>query len=222
MLKRYDSKKLFYNKYCYKLTLINELSPIFRNKKFEYTKRILDDLTAKAESQIPLEYGVAFTKRVRTDHYHDAVVIYNYLTKSNLNYTLRVEGFSMNIFANDLDWLEALTTKVDCKEIHAPSTLKIENFLTYNPHTEIVKGPVEFEYKVYLSKTADKGVVTFLKNNKDNVKAGDTVFRCIEKGYNLDNLYIRVKNKRWLELCNIAIGSGFSKIIRLVAEDEII
>ena len=53
-MKKVETRKLFFGKYLYKITLMNVLGSIFRGKNFTYAGEILDSLQQDYENGQPL------------------------------------------------------------------------------------------------------------------------------------------------------------------------
>ena len=72
-LLKYETTKLFYNKYLYSLSVNSELTPIFRNKNFKYACTVLDKLQADFEAGRPLirSFG-RYEAPILLEHFLDA------------------------------------------------------------------------------------------------------------------------------------------------------
>ena len=53
---KYETKKLFYDKYLYKLGVHNPLGFIFRNKNLSHARSVIDDLQLSQEEDQPIQY----------------------------------------------------------------------------------------------------------------------------------------------------------------------
>ena len=89
-MRTYDTTKLFYDQYVYKLVFTNGLSSIFRNKNLTYARKILDRLDSAEQAGKPL--AVQRMRRVEpvsVTNFVDAKklirLLYNFYFKNFLN-----------------------------------------------------------------------------------------------------------------------------------------
>jgi hypothetical protein len=99
-LKQFESRKLFFSEYLYKLVLRNELNVIFRSElqkkeKLSYARQELDRLAENYRNNLPLQKK-AWRADIQLDthDYFDAMTIYTAL-KSSDEYKLRVDPRSL-------------------------------------------------------------------------------------------------------------------------------
>ena len=109
-LLKYETTKLFYNKYLYSLSINSELTPIFRNKNFKFACTVLDKLQANLESGMPLVRKIGrYESPILFEHFLDARTIYNELTRYENSYLLRCENRHLNLYTNDISFLHKLS-----------------------------------------------------------------------------------------------------------------
>ena len=98
-LKHFESTKLFYSEYLYKLVFRNELNNIFRSElqkkeKLSYARSQLDSLTEQYRNNLPLHKKAWRTDvSVEMTDYFDAMTVYTTLKKSNKLFLLDIGLF---------------------------------------------------------------------------------------------------------------------------------
>ena len=119
-LNLHDTKKLFYKKYLYKISLNNELNNIFRSehqksKNLAYARDKLDEFASNYRNGKPLVQTFFRTEReVPMNHYLDAKNLYLILKNQSGNFKVRVEvGTSLAIYTNDEDLLDNITDRIE-------------------------------------------------------------------------------------------------------------
>ena len=88
-MKLYETKKLHYNKYLYKLVLYNKCSSYFRTEfqqdgHYNYARQKLDILSQnfdRKKTSIIL-YNKRWNESIPVEDYYDAIEIFRYLKKS--------------------------------------------------------------------------------------------------------------------------------------------
>ena len=225
MLKKYQTSNLFYNKYLYKLRIRCELAPLFRGMNLGYAKSKLDEMQVQAEAHIPIEspfnYYRSKKKNVSIETFMDCMVIYSALDAHKQEAMTRIEGLTLDVYSNQLDWLTKLSTQVYVLSIHEPENAEVEEFLFNNTNTHISDRPVKWTYKCYLGKSCDPRFVSWCEGNPLNVRIGATAKRAITKSHFTDGLYFWVTDEKYLMLAKIAVGGKISKIIKHVYKQDI-
>ena len=120
-LKLFESNKLFYSEYLYKLVFRNQLNVIFRGElqkkeKLSFARSQLDTLTEQYRNNLPL-YKKAWRTDVSVDinDYFDAMTVYNTLKKTD-EYKIRIDPYSLItlfcevIFMNDAKSILEIST----------------------------------------------------------------------------------------------------------------
>ena len=191
-MRTYDTTKLFYDQYVYKLVFTNGLSSIFRNKNLTYARKILDRLDSAEQAGKPL--AVQRMRRV------EPVSVTNFVDAKKLirllynfeDYTLRIELSKMSIYANSKEWLTTIKHSVDPNcvlEFWEPSPLQIDKL---KPNVLISDSYPGYEYKV-----------TILLES------------CERKSY-VDGFYFFVRDEKTLGLINLFL-SNIRRIDKIVA-----
>ena len=212
-----ESQKLFYNKYTCKIIIWNSLAGIFRSKNYTHVKLKLDEIQRNVEAGLPLHNPVRiYPQPVTFDDFQDACVLYEHIKRDTHDYLIRVQGFTLAIFANDEEWLEPLLKSINVVEYHKPRDDEHRSFLLANSNLILHNKPVPFEYQVYLPDTVNTSFVNFIDANRDKIKIGYTCYHLIDTGSYLNGLYFWVRDSKVLYLAQIACGNNFKKIIRHV------
>ena len=104
-MKKHESRKLFYDKYLYKLEVRSSLATIFRNKNLVAARDVLDDLQNKLERNEPLVIkSYLRSETVLPKTLYEAQTIYSLLSQP-VDYKLRIEKPVISIYSNDKDFL---------------------------------------------------------------------------------------------------------------------
>lgn len=200
LLQRFETQKLFYDEYPYKLTVINSLCVIFREKNLSYAKSELDNLQSKLEKSEPLTRRTGIN-RINTIDVADVFEAQNmYIEFCNQSdYKLRVEHPRIQIYSHNYNWLMYLTTKLDhCIEFWEP-----------NPNTSLEKNiivvhePVNYEYKITLGHQVDPALAKWIRSNPDKAKAGHVCLHEIENNGYVKGFYFYVRDEKILQLINL-------------------
>ena len=227
MLKRHNTKKLFFAEYLYKLTFRNDLSNIFAtrqpdNKALGYARGELDRLSEDYRNGNPLYRSVwRSTHRVSISDYQDAMKVYTTLKYSS-NHRLRIDYSTMNIFSNDKDMLLGLAAKLatDSCEFWEPDASSID-FLLNTDNVIIVDEPPKFNFKVTFNyRSIDSTFADWLENNQDKSSVGSRALYNIRQGYP-NCVYIYVRDERVLTIVQLLVGSNIQRIDKLVAISSI-
>ena len=145
-LRLYESKKLHYGKYLYKLKIISPLAGIFRtdlqknkNGILSYAKERLDRYSSNSrngEQAIIKKFKASIT--ITSDELFDAKNIYNALRNSS-NHLIRCEHNSLIIYTNDKSTLTKLSKKLktDNVELWEPD-VNVIDFLQNNANINLL------------------------------------------------------------------------------------
>lgn len=226
-LKLFETKKLHYGQYLYKLVLSNELSFIFRtdlqkNSKLSYAKVILDQLNLQYRNNEPLTRQKYNTiKEVNELHYLDAKDIYSILNKSS-GYKLRCESGTLAIYSNDRDLLYKIVnkTRLQNAEIWEPDHSTVE-ILKSKEKIKIVDYQPLLQYQVHLNyKKIDSRFANWLISNQDKSRVGPKALESIQEG-SAGNFYFYVRDEKVLSLISILIGHNIRSVDKLIYKGDI-
>ena len=213
MIKR-TSNKLFWDKYAYKLGVYNSATQIFRNKRLENARDIIDGLELKSGQGQPLRlkfhrFSQRETDVTENDFFDLKVLISHFQDKED--FMLRCEGSRLGIYSNNVTWLKVIAKKLkDVPWIWEPSIPNLQK------NTIAVDKDIGFEFKAYLNGTADPNFADYCLKNKDKIKAGDRLIRDLQQGRNLKGKYIYVKNDSILTIVRLFLHNNIMRIDKLI------
>ena len=228
-LKHFESSKLFFSEYLYKLVFRNELNTIFRNElqkkeKLSYARTQLDTLTEQHRNNLPL-----YKKHWRTEvlinvnDYFDAMTTYAVLKKSN-EYKLRIDpNSSITLFSNNKQFLLNLVDKLKTLtcELHEPNPMYID-LLKSKTKIQLVDERPALPLKVWFnSNRINTDFANWLKANDDKCKIGKIALESLENFGYLNNLYIYLRDDKVLSLVNLLAGSSIRSVEKLVYRGDI-
>jgi hypothetical protein len=171
-LKHFETRKLFYNRYKYKLVIRTALARHINPRTLSKLRENLDRLQRQVddgETSLVLYTGF-LNKTVSKEDFYDAKRIYQELVKAH-DYCTRAEGLTLSVFSNDWAWLLKLENKADNpRELWKPRK-ESEEFMD-DPNVIIVKTPPKYEYKVTLRPydKVDPGFADWAEANPDLAK----------------------------------------------------
>ena len=214
-----NTKKLFYDRYLYKVAIRNSISSIFRDKNFKYARSVLDELQLQYELGKPLSYRRWLREdTVLEQSFLDAKLLLQIFVKKK-NYTLRCEHPILNIYTNDEKWALDLVREFDAQEYSSPS--KNIDISLLQKNVIIMDKPFPFEYKVTLGDKVDPNSANWFESNRDKVRISTNCLETIKAGNNPANMYIYVRDSKVLQLINLVLGNGISRIDKIVSVTNI-
>lgn len=225
-MKTFETKKLFYNKYLYKLVFHTKLANIFnktwnKNKWSFALKEIknLDILYDRGDSLYRAMYR--YNEPISNEEYLTAKELLGLLIPKDFSsFTIRTENNFISITSNDLEWLNSINKIVNVYEWWEPNK-DFVNFLQSNPKVVLTNKVPEYEYKVYLKNAVDYNLGTWLVNYEKKVKVGAwTLKNIIEDGWAGGN-YFYVKDNKTLLLLQIAHNQCIKNVEKLVYKDDV-
>ena len=221
-LNQHETKKLFFKKYVYKLSLTNELNHIFRSesqksKQLDYAREKLDEWASNYRNGVPLIQTYFRTEReVPMNDYLDAKNLYLQL-KSRKDYTIRVEnGASLCIYTNDYSLLETIASKMKTiPEGFWEPAIGTKHLL--NNDTIIVDHKPEFPIRIILKdEKISSDFANWLRANRDKSRIGDKALQCIDNHDHMGNFYFHVRDEKVLSIVHMLIGHAIRGIYNLV------
>lgn len=227
-LQLYETKKLHYGKYLYKLKIQNQLAGIFRtelqrNGKLNYARTKLHDYLAR------LKRGELVTKSrwrsetiIKPDTIFDANAIYLQL-KNNNDYLLRCEYSTLIIYTNNRTLLLDIVAKLKTatSELWEPDPKTVE-FLVNKSDIILTDSEVMFPFKITFGrKKANPSLATWIEKNGDKAQAGHICMNNIRNGNYLQGQYIYVRDENIVLLLQMIIGDNIQRIDKLVYKGNI-
>lgn len=227
-MKIFETKKLHYNKYLYKIDIGNALAAWFRTEvqkgNLEYLKTRLDECQLLHNNGETL-YRWAFRTQVPIDNqdFLDAKIIYNKLLPAE-DYKIRIDSWhSLIIYSNDKELLVDIGNNIKNKHVTFWEPKKENIDILKNTKSIIlVDHEPEFKYKVMFNyKRIDPNFGNWLeKNNNNLIKVGKKTLRNVKSGYAFNN-YIYVKTEKILSLLDIMTPNNIRSIEELVCKHNI-
>lgn len=219
---RYESKKLHYGKYLYKIYIFNPLAPWFRTEfqksKLDYIKDILEEYKKQYSSGQTLTKKVYRAEKVISNNeYLDAWDIFEALY-SHEDYKIRVEKYdSFTIYSNDKQFLLGLVEKLRCPTLYfwEPREENID-IIKQNNKICIINKELPYRYKVHLKvKRIDSTFSNWLTANTDKSKVGNKTLESIKSGVS-NGGYFYIRDEKVLYIVHMLIGQNISKVEELV------
>ena len=228
-LKRFESSKLFYSEYLYKLVFRNELNVIFRSElqkkeKLSYARNQLDTLTEQYRNNLPL-YKKQWRAEILidTNDYFDAMTTYSVLKKST-EYKLRIDPYStITLFSNNKDFLLDLGSKLktDTLNFWGPDPDHID-ILKSKTKIQIVDKIPELPIKVWFNSTRiNQDFGNWLRVNKDKCRIGTIALDSLESYGYMNGLYIYLRDEKVLNLVTLLAGASIRSVEKLVYRGDI-
>lgn len=218
-LKRYKVEKLFYNTYRYKLAVRNSLVHLFREKKFQFAKQELDKMQTfyNAGKPIHRQRGLR-SDTIKPQDFLEAKTLLKKL-ENGIDFKIRIENVTMQVYSNDLKWLESLAKSVSTlKEIYEID----DNYAHLHEKNIIVKDkPFKYKYKVYLKYFVDPSFEGWANNNRDKIRIGDILLQYIKHKNYVKGMYFYVRDDKILQLVNLMIGNSIQRVDKIVSTADL-
>jgi len=216
-LKKYETTKLFWGEYLYKLSIYNQLAVTFREKNLPVARQALDKLQHEYENGNSLVLVLGIRKKpISEDHFLDAKKLYKIFGRFK-NYKLRVENSCLSVYTNSLNYLDEIINTVNpnnLRSFYQPDP----NFKDLDSNTIIVPKSNGYQYKVTLG--TDKGDVAFgnwASNNPNLIKLGPVLKEELRNSGYVNGMYFYARDERTLQLCNLML-SNIRRIDKLVVK----
>jgi len=210
--------KLFFNKYIYKVAVRTPLSILFRGKNLPVTRQQIEVLSERFSNAKVVSTNIADGWRSRRQA-TSADTFVGLLLLDQLeslgDFTLRVEGSTVGLYCNDLDFISKITSivDIDIEEIVVPETDEVRDYLLSNPKS-IIRSEYTHKYKV---------TINALWASADNFKAWAVKLPKIKTTKNKYKYggHFYVADEKTLSLCHIFLADKIRKVEQLVTTTEI-
>ena len=217
MIKK-QTNKLFWDKYAYKLGVYNSGTHIFRNKRLDNARVIIDQLQRKSSQGMHLTFKMhrwsQKEQEIRSEDFDDLKILVNAF-QDDVDFMLRCEGSRLGIYSNDIDWLKKISRKInDVPWLWEPTVKNLEKNTIY------LDKPSDYDYKINLNGTADKNFADYCLKNITKVKAGDRLIKDLQQGRDLKGKYLYVKDEKILTIVRLFLHNNIMRIDRLVYKDK--
>lgn len=220
-MKKYQTKKLFFNTYLYKVLLNNELANIFRGElqKKGYLSYAREQLDRLIECERLDPNGPLLLPKFRTSvevskkDYEIAKKIY-WVLKRFKDYRISITfRYSISIYTNNQILVKELE-KLGIIEYHAPDESMMQH---YKPGIILVDREPDLPIKVTLgTKKVDPGFVKWHYSNNDKCRIGVKALETIKHGGYQSGLYFYVRDEKVLNLITMLCGDNIRKVEKLV------
>ena len=218
-MKRQFSKHKFYNKYWFKLETLNGIAHIFREKQFAYTQTCLETLRQEYSKGKELLLKRAFIETpVSEADYKDCNTLYNTFIHFQGDYSLRVENPILNIYANDLEWLEKIGSSLQNESVLFSPNENLKDLLNRDTPIIVVKRPTKFKYRVTMKNRVSRDFANWIDANPDKVKIGNRAYQHIKETGYAHGYYFYVTSHKVLHLTQIMIGGNISRVEEVVVD----
>lgn len=219
---KYETTKLHYGKYLYKLNIYSTLASIFRTEfqrdgKLGYAAKLLNDYNAQnALGAKVIKKGRFNETHITTETLQDANHIWKTL-RYGKDYTVRCEINQLFVYSNNLKFLERLYKDLNTKvELWEPNPENIK-LLQENKNIILVDKEPEFKYKITFGRKRSKPeLASWLKQNSDKSRAGSTFISNCENSNWIQGQYVFVRDEKVIFLINMIAGDNITKIEELV------
>lgn len=229
-MKLFETCKLHYNKYLYKLVIYNSCSSYFRTDfqkdgQYRYAREKLDNIHKHHRlnvNEIKVPYG-RWIDYIPKQDYYDAIVIFRYLKNTKeKDFLVRVERGTMYLYSNNRNWLIKLGNKIKqpYTEFWEPDPENL-GLLQDNKNIILVKKKPEYLYKcTFGKKLGSPSLAKWIDANPNLAKIGDTAkWECYNNGW-VKGYYFWVKNEKVLFMVQMIVGDNIVRVDKLVYNNE--
>ena len=222
---KYETKKLFYDKYLYKLGVHNPLGFIFRNKNLSHARSVIDDLQLSQEEDQPIQYKTCADALrhidITVDELHDLKYLLTQFQEAE-NFMVRCEQRKLGIFSNDDTWLNRVGKKLDylC-DFYEPAE-STASLLLENKNVLIKNTPFEYKYKVTLgSGKIDPNFYNWAKTNPEKVRVSPGLLRAIgQRGY-VKGKYLYLRDEKVFTLAMLCLSGNIGRVDTIVIKQDV-
>jgi len=220
-LKKFETTKLFYDQYMYKLVVYNPFGHIFRQKNLSSAKTFIDTLQTQFLENKPLEITTRYRRySVRVELFLEVKKLYEAFEKQTA-YKLRIENTTLSIYSNNLAWLKQLARLVESPRGLWQPRKEAEDILR-EANVIVTRNRNEYQYLVRLAKAsqAQPGLADWIRNNPDKAKAGQKALRRIDRttwGHGAVSFYVR--DERILHLISLMVDK-INRVDKLVYVED--
>lgn len=218
-LRNKQTKKLFYDKFVYKITVVTALAENFRGNDIpatsHYLQHVYEKMVEKGETE--RSWGSRWNVKIIKLHQVQRDITFSHLISSLDSYHVRVEGNHLSVYTNDLDFLENTKKLYDepyaLREMWLPENDKIKDFLLSNPK-KIIRPEYSHKYKVTVNSIPD---IESFKQWASKLPKLKVMSR---NNYTIGG-YFYVADEKTLSLCRIFLGDRIRRVDEILLENEI-
>lgn len=221
-MQKFETSKLFYGKYLYKLCIRNSIGSIFRGRKLSFAREHLDKLQRQYEHREPLIITHWLREQAVSEQaFLDARKLYKFISRTD-DYTLRIQGCTLCVYSNNRTWIHTLKSAINKDSLLEFWEPNPKNLKYLNPNTVIVDEDNGHKYKVTLGPgLADTyGFVRWADKNSEKVKVGPVLHECLTENLPVSNMYFYARDEKILQLCTLML-SNIRRVDKLVVKANI-
>ena len=214
-MKKYNTPKLFYKLYPYKIQWYSYFSNYFRGDDLTYCREMLDH----HHNQLDVEKSITIVKwretiSIPVSDFNKAQKVYQSLSKQS-KYKIRVEHPMLTIYSTDREWLYQLAKDINVDEWW-------ETSLTLESNVLIMGYKMEgWGFKITLGPDISSDFYPWALINQDKLKIGNKLLKNIENNQrNLSGYYFYVRNEKMLSLASLVLGNGIQRVDKIVIDDQ--
>lgn len=220
-MKTYETNKLFYGKYFYKLQLRNSLAIYFREKNLPSARQVLDSLQQQRENNQPIQISRGLrTIQVSDQDFYDAKKLYALFSNFE-DYMLRVEQMYLNVYADDKQWINIVSKSVNPSnlcEFWEPNSDDID---LLKKDVILIPQDTGYQYKVtFGNKKGEPGFAQWAIANPKQIKIGPICQKVLEQSGYVSGMYFYARDDKTLQLCNI-MTANIRRIDKLIVKANI-
>lgn len=227
LLKKFETKKLHYGRFLYKVVVRSPLANVFRtemqrNGKLSYARSQIDSYKLSAKLGQPL-----FRSTWRNDiplefsDVRDADKICRLLLHSK-EYLVRCEFNTLIVYSNDKNLITTISKFTIAEEFWEPDTKSIA-FLQKNTNIILSDKKPEFSIKItFGQKQAKRSMGTWLQNNTDKARCGPVLMKnFLNRERWIKGQYIFVRDEKVLFMVQLICGDNITRIDKIVYKEDI-
>jgi hypothetical protein len=210
------TKKLFFDRYLYKIAVRTPLASSFRGNDIDDTRNALDIYkdTMLRDGSTETLVGHSWNRvRVRLDEvYRD--LAFTVLLEAQADSMIRIEGNIMSFYTNDETAIDTAAELYDyhIKEISKPADDKTKEFLLANPKS-ILREEFTHKYKVTIGPVDDATAFKQWASQLPKIKV-------MRNNYLLGG-YFYVADLKTLSMCRLFLSNKIRRIDELRSYEEI-
>jgi hypothetical protein len=210
------TKKLFFDRYLYKVAVRTPLALHFRGNDLESTRRKIDAIRNKMahhnETETYVGHSWNRTKvSLDTVNRNLATIV---LLESHPDCVIRVENTTLSVYSNEESIIDTMADiyKWEVYEVSRPENDKIKDFLLTNPKT-ILREEFSHKYKVTVNPLDDSSAFKQWAKNLPKIKV-------MRNDYHLGG-YFYVADLKTLSMCRLFLSDKIRRVDELHTFEEI-
>ena len=221
MLKTFETHKLFYGQYLYRLEIRNSLSVFFREKNLPLARSTLDSLHSLYDQGSPLCFNRGLRQiNVSEIDFFNATKLYRIFSKAK-KYKLRIQSSIMLVYSNDLTWINEIAKQISLDKVISLSKPNDDYKELLNSNTIIIEKDIGYNYKVTFG--TGSGEPAFGKwaiANPNLIKLGAIASNEIINSGFVNGMYFYARDEKTLQLCSL-MTTNIRRIDKLIVKPNI-